>query len=62
MTTPPMIMVPLSRSRGALSARTSSGRSPSHTYDEAGTYSIKLTVTSSGGVTDSVTRSVTVGD
>jgi hypothetical protein len=41
---------------------TSSGRSPSHTYGEAGTYSVKLTVTSSGGVTDSVTRSVTVGD
>jgi septal ring-binding cell division protein DamX len=39
----------------------SSGRNPSHTYDEAGTYPVKLTVTSSSGVTDSLTRSVTVG-
>ena len=41
---------------------TSNGRNPSHTYDEAGTYSVKLTVTSSGGATDSLSKSVTVGD
>jgi len=33
---------------------------PSHTYATAGTYSVKLTVTDNGGLTDSITKSVTV--
>ena len=39
---------------------TGTGASTSHTYAAAGTYSVVLTVTDDGGVTDTVTRSVTV--
>ena len=39
---------------------TGSGVAPQHTYATAGTYSVALTVTDDGGLTDSETRSVTV--
>src|SRR5262249_42964015 len=39
---------------------TGSGSKPSHTYAAAGTYSVKLTVTDGGGLTNAVTKSVTV--
>jgi PKD repeat protein len=40
---------------------TSTVRSPSHTYAEAGTYTITLVATSSAGGTDRATETVTVG-
>jgi hypothetical protein len=40
---------------------TSTGRNPNHTYDEPGTYEVRLDATSAGGATDSVTMNVTVG-
>ena len=39
---------------------TSTATNPSHTYAAAGTYSVKETVTDNGGLTGSVTKSVTV--
>ncbi|HSC13452.1 MAG TPA: pre-peptidase C-terminal domain-containing protein [Rhodanobacteraceae bacterium] len=39
---------------------TSTATNPSHTYASAGTYSVKETVTDNGGLTGSVTKSVTV--
>ncbi|HEY2394474.1 MAG TPA: pre-peptidase C-terminal domain-containing protein [Rudaea sp.] len=39
---------------------TSTSTNPSHTYASAGTYSVKETVTDNGGLTGSVTKSVTV--
>jgi len=39
---------------------TSSAQNPSHTYGSAGTYSVTLTVTDNGGLTDSATQNVTV--
>ena len=39
---------------------TSTATNPSHTYTAAGTYSVKETVTDNGGLTGSVTKSVTV--
>jgi PKD repeat protein len=39
---------------------TGSGATASHTYAAAGTYTVKLTVTDDGGLTDSTTKSVTV--
>jgi PKD repeat protein len=39
---------------------TATGVSPSHTYASAGTYTVGLTVTDAGGLTHSVTRSITV--
>ena len=39
---------------------TSSQADPSHVYDAAGTYDVKLTVTDGSGQTDSVTKSVSV--
>jgi PKD repeat protein len=39
---------------------TGSGVSPSRTYTAAGTYSVTLTVTDGGGLTNSTTKSVTV--
>lgn len=38
----------------------SSAQNPSHTYAASGTYSVGLTVTDDGGLTDSTTQSVTV--
>ncbi|UQX89356.1 PKD domain-containing protein [Jatrophihabitans telluris] len=35
-------------------------KAPSHTYANAGTYSVKLTVTDNGGATNSITKSLTV--
>ena len=40
---------------------TSTERNPEHTFDEAGTYTVTLTATSSEGAADSATESVTVG-
>lgn len=40
---------------------TGTGKSTSHTFAAAGTYQVGLTVTDPGGLTDSVTHSVTVG-
>jgi PKD repeat protein len=40
---------------------TSTARNPSHTYDHPGSYSVRLDATSTGGGTDSLTRTVTVG-
>ncbi len=42
------------------STANSTGRTASHTYSRAGTFTVKLTVTDSNGLTDSTTRSVTV--
>jgi PKD repeat protein/outer membrane protein assembly factor BamB len=39
---------------------TGSGSTTSHTFAASGTYSVKLTVTGSGGATDSLTKQVTV--
>jgi PKD repeat protein len=36
------------------------GKTPSHTYANAGTYNVVLTVTDDGGLTNSLTRAVTV--
>ena len=40
----------------------SSARNPKHTYESAGTYTVTLTATSPEGATDSLSKSVTVGD
>ncbi len=39
---------------------TGTGVNPSHTYASAGTYSVKLTVTDGGGLSNSLTKSVTL--
>src|SRR6185436_622618 len=39
---------------------TSSATNPTHTYAAAGTYTVALTVTDNGGLTNSTSRSVTV--
>ncbi|WEV29189.1 S8 family serine peptidase [Streptomyces sp. 71268] len=41
--------------------RTGEGAKPSHTYDKAGSYEVKLTVTDNSGKTGTVTRKVAVG-
>jgi YVTN family beta-propeller protein len=38
----------------------SNAKSPSYTYSNAGTYNVKLTVKNADGITDSITKSVTV--
>ena len=40
--------------------KTSIATNPSHTYSQAGTYTVKLTVTDQGGLADSYSKSVTV--
>ena len=40
---------------------TSTSQNPSHTYANAGTYTVKLTVTDSEGLTDSISKQVVVG-
>jgi PKD repeat protein len=56
------------RTKGAVSwswtfgdGGSSSARTPSHTYAEAGTYTITLVATAGNGATDRATRTVTVG-
>jgi hypothetical protein len=39
----------------------STARNPDHTYDEPGTYTVRLTATSADGATDALSKSVTVG-
>ncbi|MCO7225115.1 PKD domain-containing protein [Pleionea sp. CnH1-48] len=41
---------------------TSSDANPIHTYDEAGSYEVTLTVTDNDDITDSITRTVTVAE
>jgi subtilisin family serine protease len=41
--------------------QTGTGVSPSHTYGQAGTYTVELTVTDNSGKTDTETKQVTVG-
>lgn len=40
--------------------QTGTGGAPTHTYGSAGTYSVRFTVTDSNGLSDSITKSVTV--
>lgn len=41
---------------------TATGMAPAHTYDVTGTYDVTLTVTDDGGLTDSITKQVSVDD
>jgi len=40
--------------------KSSTSQSPSHTYTSAGTYTVKLTVTTNNGCTDNISKTVTV--